>query len=148
MNSQVNIKNKRATFEYEIIEKYIAGMQLTGTEIKSVRMSKASIGEAYCAFRKGELWLRNAHIAEYTKGTHYNHEPTRPRKLLLSKRELNKLEKKVKEKGFTIVPLALFISDRGFAKLEIALARGKKIHDKRETIKKRDLEREIGRRAI
>ena len=147
MTSTVNIKNKKATFEYQVIDKYVAGIQLTGTEIKSVRMSKASIGEAYCAFKKGELWVRNLHIKEYTKGTHYNHEPTRPRKLLLTKKELAKLEKKVKEKGFTIVPLTLFISDRGFAKLEIALAKGKKAYDKRETIKHRDIQRDMDRNS-
>ena len=146
MTSNVNIKNKKATYEYQIIDKLVAGLQLTGTEIKSVRLSKASIGDGYCAFRKGELWVKNLHIAEYERGTHYNHEPMRPRKLLLTKRELNKLEKKVKEKGLTVVPLRLFISERGFAKLEIALAKGKKAYDKRETIKKRDVERDIDRR--
>lgn len=142
----VNVKNKRASFEYEFIEKFVAGIQLTGTEIKSVRQGKVSLGDAFCYFNKGELYVKNLHISEYDKGTHYNHEPTRERKLLMHKRELRRLEVKIKERGYTLVVVRCFTTDRGFAKLEIALARGKKAHDKRESIKQKDIERELGRR--
>jgi len=142
----IHIKNRKASFEYAFIDKYIAGMQLTGTEIKSIREGKALINDAYCAFLNGELWVRNIHIAEYINGSFYNHVPTRDRKLLLHKNELKKLELKLKDKGLTVIPLQLFINEKGWAKLEIALAKGKKTYDKREDIKKRDLERESGRR--
>ncbi len=141
----INIVNKKAGFEFHLLEKFIAGLVLTGTEIKSVRQGKASIKEAYCLFQRGELWIRKMHITEYDKGTHYNHEPTRERKLLLGKRELRKLEVKVTEKGLTIIPIKLFISERGFAKLEISLAKGKKVYDKRHSIKEKDLKREMKR---
>lgn len=145
MQKQIDIKNKKAYYEFEFLDKFIAGMMLTGTEIKSIRQGKVAMNDAWCYFAKGDLFVKNLNIAIYDKGTHYNHEPLRPRKLLLKKRELNKLTAKIKEKGLTIVPLRLFLSDRGFAKLEIALAKGKKTHDKRETIKERDMKREIQR---
>lgn len=142
---KVNIRNKRASFEFEIVDTYTAGLVLHGSEIKSIREGKASIGEAYCLFKNDELWVKGMHVKEYKMATHYQHEPLRLRKLLLSGRELAKLQAKVKERGFTIVPLKLFINDRGFAKLEIALARGKKVHDKRQTIKARDEKRDADR---
>jgi len=142
---KANIRNKRASFDFHLLEKFTAGIQLTGTEIKSIREGRASLSDAYCIFRKGELWVKNMHIAEYEKGTHANHEPLRERKLLLKKRELNRLDKKVREKGLTIIPVSVFISERGFAKMEIALAKGKKSHDKRESIKARESKREMER---
>jgi SsrA-binding protein len=142
----INIKNRKATFEYALLDKYVAGMQLTGTEIKSIRQGKANIADAFCAFIDNELWVRAAHISEYAQGTYNNHVPTRDRKLLLQKSELAKLQHKLKDKGLTIIPLRLFINDRGFAKLEIALAKGKKLYDKREDIKKKDVSRELDRR--
>jgi len=142
----VNIKNKRARFEYELIEEYTAGIILTGTEIKSIRNSKASIAESFCEFNhKGELFTVNMHIEEYAFGTRFNHKPKAQRKLLLNKKELNKLYKEVKNGGLTIVPLRLFINDKGFAKISIALARGKKLYDKRETIKDRENKRDLDR---
>ena len=136
MQKDINIKNKRARFEYELIDEYTAGIILTGTEIKSIRNSKASIAESFCEFnQKGELFTVNMHIEEYAFGTRFNHKPKAQRKLLLNKKELNKLHKEVKNGGLTIVPLRLFINDKGFAKIRIALARGKKLYDKRETIK-------------
>ncbi len=123
----------------------MAGIQLTGTEIKSIRDGKANLADAYCTFTGTELFVRNMHIAEYTFGTHYNHEPKRDRKLLLSKRELKKLAIKVKERGFTIIPTLLFINENGLAKLNIALARGKHAYDKRETLKQKDMQREMER---
>ena len=143
--NNISIKNRKASFEFSFLEKYTAGLQLTGTEIKSIRNGKASIAEAYCIFIKTELWVRNMHIDEYTQGTYYNHAPERDRKLLLNKSELRKLEIKMKDKGLTIIPLTLFINNKGFAKLEIALAKGKKLFDKRDDIKKRDTQREIAR---
>jgi SsrA-binding protein len=142
----VNLKNKKASYEFEFIDKFIAGIMLTGTEIKSVRQGKVNLGDAFCFFNKGELYVRNLHISEYEKGTHYNHEPLRERKLLMHKKELKRLESKIKERGYTIVVVRCFTTDRGFAKLEIALARGKKAHDKRESIKQKDVEREMGRK--
>lgn len=121
-------------------------MVLTGTEIKSIREGKAALVDSYCYFRNDELYIRNMHIAEYSEGTHYNHEPNRERKLLLSRQELNKLQKKLKDQGLTVVPVRLFIAESGYAKLEIALAKGKKEFDKREAIKKRDTERELNRK--
>lgn len=139
MQKQINIKNKKAKFQYEILDKYTAGIVLTGTEIKSIRNSKASIAESFCEFNEqGELFVINMTIEEYLYGTYYNHKPKAERKLLLNKRELKKLEKEVKNTGLTIIPLRLFINERGLAKLVIALARGKKLYDKRETIKDRE----------
>ncbi len=139
MQKNVNIQNKRARFEFELLDEYTAGIVLTGTEIKSLRNSKASIAESFCEFNeKGELFTVNMNIDEYAFGTRYNHRPKAQRKLLLQKRELKKLHKEVKNSGLTIVPLRLFINDKGFAKLKIALARGKKLYDKRETIRDRE----------
>jgi SsrA-binding protein len=145
MQKKIDIKNKKAFYEFEFLEKFVAGMVLTGTEIKSIREGKANIGDGWCYFSKGDLWVKNVNISMYEKGTHYNHEPLRPRKLLLKKKELLKLEIKIKERGLTIIPIHIFLSERGFAKMEIALAKGKKIHDKRDTIKERDLKREMER---
>lgn len=145
MAQKIQIKNKKAGFEYFLIERFTAGIVLTGTEIKSIRAGKASINEAYCAFTANELFVRNMHIAEYEYGTYNNHEPKRERKLLLTARELRKLLTKLNEKGLTLVPTFLFINDKGLAKLEIALAKGKKLHDKRETIKQKDIQRELDR---
>ena len=143
--NKVNIKNKKATFEYEILETFTAGIQLQGTEIKSIRESKASLIDSFCQFFKGELYVKNLHIAEYFFGTHFNHESRRERKLLLQKKELQKLERKLKESGLTIIPLRLFMTDRGLAKLDIALAKGKKQYDKRETLKEKDTKRDMDR---
>ena len=145
MGSDLNIRNKKAYFEYHILDKYIAGIKLLGTEIKSIREGKANINDAFCAFLNEGLYVRNMHIAEYSHGSFYNHESKRDRPLLLNKKELDKLKTKIEEKGFTIVPLQIFISDRGFAKLEIGLAQGKKIYDKRETMKDRDAKIEMDR---
>lgn len=142
---QVNIKNKKATFEYEILETYTAGIQLQGTEIKSIRESKAGLVDSYCQFHDGELFVKNLHIAEYSFGTCNNHEARRERKLLLQKKELRKMERRVKETGLTIVPLRLFLNEAGFAKLEIALAKGKKSFDKRESLKSNDARRDMDR---
>ncbi|MCK9202803.1 MAG: SsrA-binding protein SmpB [Saccharofermentanaceae bacterium] len=143
MEKQVTIKNKRASHEFFLVQEFVAGIQLTGTEIKSIRDGKASLVDGYCTFTGNELFIRNMHIAEYSMGTHYNHEPKRDRKLLLTKRELKKLAIKAKERGFTIIPVVLFINEKGFAKLTIALARGKHAYDKRETLKQKDMQREI-----
>ncbi|MGB2231670.1 MAG: SsrA-binding protein SmpB [Flavobacteriaceae bacterium] len=146
MQRTINIQNKKARFNYEILDKYTAGIVLTGTEIKSIRTSKASIAESFCEFNdKEELFIINMTIEEYLYGTYYNHKPKAERKLLLNRKELKKLKKEVSTKGLTIVPLKLFINDNGFAKLEIALAKGKKVHDKRETIKDRDNKRNLDR---
>ena len=146
MQKQINIQNKRARFEYELLDQYTAGIVLTGTEIKSIRLGKAAIADSFCEFNeKGELFVINMTIQEYGWGTHYNHRPKAERKLLLNKRELRKLEKEVKNVGLTIVPLRVFISDKGYAKLVIALAKGKKLYDKRETIKDRDNKRDLDR---
>lgn len=141
----LNIKNKKASFEYSFIEKYTAGIQLTGTEIKSIRDSKVSIAEAYCHIKKGELFITGMHIAEYDPGSYNNHDPLRERKLLLNKVELKKLEKKLKNKGLTVVPIRLFINENGYAKLEIALGQGKKLYDKRHSLKEKDLKRDLDR---
>lgn len=140
------IRNRSARFEYHIDDKYVAGLVLTGTEVKSLREGRASFNDSYCYFHKGELWIKSLHIAEYSHGTYHNHEPLRERKLLLNKKELKKLESKLKEKGYTIVPLNIFFNEKGLAKIEIGLGKGKKMHDKRETIKARDSEREIKRK--
>ena len=145
MENRINIKNKKAYFDYEIIEKYVAGIQLTGTEIKSIRQGKASLGDSYCFFTNNELWVKSMRISEYDQGSYNNHEPYRDRKLLLNRKELNKLEKKVREKGLTIVVLRLFINEGGFAKLDLGLARGKKEYDKRESIKEKDIKRDMER---
>ena len=146
MQKQINIQNKRARFEYEILDEYIAGIVLSGTEIKSIRNSKASIAESFCEFNeKGELFAVNMFIEEYAFGTRFNHRPRGSRKLLLKKRELKKLNREVKNTGLTIVPLKLFINNKGFAKITIALARGKKLFDKRETLKERDNKRDMDR---
>jgi len=145
MTQQLNISNKKAYFEFEILEKFVAGMELTGTEIKSIRNGKANMSDAFCSFSGTELFVRNLHISEYELGTHYNHEPKRARRLLLQKKELKKLLNKVKEKGLTIMPLKIFLSSTGYAKIEIGLAKGKKIHDKRDSIKEKDLKRDMAR---
>lgn len=142
---QVYIKNRPATFEYAIEDKLTAGIVLTGSEIKSVRSGKVSFNDSYCIFHEGEMWVKSLHIAEYVNSGYAGHDPTRERKLLLNKRELRKWEQKIKTKGYTIVPLAMFINENGFAKLDIGLGKGKKQHDKRETIKNRDIDREIRR---
>jgi len=142
---KVFIKNKKASHEYFLEERYVAGIQLNGTEIKSIRYAKATLTDAYCIFMKEELFVRNMHISEYKLGTHYNHEPKRDRKLLLTKRELSKLKAKINEKGYTLVPVALFINEKGLAKLEIALAKGKHTYDKRASLKEKDLKRDIDR---
>ncbi len=144
-SKNVNIVNRKARFEYEFLEKFIAGLVLKGTEIKSIRESKASLQHAYCLIKDNEIFVRDLHISPYSQAAHYNHDPVRERKLLLSKREIRKLSVKSKEKGLTIIPTRLFINDRGYAKLEIALAKGKKIHDKRRDIKERDQKRELDR---
>ena len=143
--NNINIKNKRATFDYIIIDTYTAGIVLTGTEIKSIRMSKASLVDTYCTFIAGELWVKNMHVAEYFYGSYNNHSARRDRKLLLQCKELNKLKQAVKNPGFTIVPTRLFINEKGLAKLVIGLARGKHEYDKRESLKERDDKREIDR---
>ena len=142
----MDLSNKKAYYEYNIEAKYIAGIVLTGTEIKSLRAGKASFNDSYCIFDKGELYVKSLHISEYNFGTHYNHEPMQERKLLLNKKELRKWESKIKEKGYTIVPLKIFISEKGLAKMEIGLGKGKKIYDKRETIKTRESDREVKRK--
>ena len=144
MNS-VNIRNKRASFEFQLLDKYVAGLQLTGTEIKSIRANKATITDSFCAFKKDALYIVGMHIAEYEFGSYANHEPKRERKLLLNQQELDKLKKKMKDVGLTIVPLRLFINERGWAKLEISLAKGKKLHDKRDSLKEKDTLRDIER---
>lgn len=143
ITSSINIKNKKASFEFHILEKFTAGIKLLGTEIKSIRQGKANIGDSFCSFINGELYVRNMDIAEYSHGSFYNHEAKRDRKLLLNKKELKKLVIKGEDKGLTIVPLKIFISDRGFAKMDIALAQGKKTFDKRETLKERDVKKEM-----
>ncbi|GHV63446.1 SsrA-binding protein [Bacteroidia bacterium] len=143
--SDINIKNRRASFDYEFIEEYTAGIILTGTEIKSVRAGKASLVDSYCFFNKGELWTKGIHIAEYKLGTYYNHEEKRERKLLLNKKELARLERNVKESGLTIIPTKMFLTDKGWAKVRIALAKGKKQYDKREVLKLKDAKREMDR---
>ena len=143
--SRINIRNKRAAFDYELIDRFRAGIQLAGTEIKSIRAGKASLVDSYCYFVNCELWLKGMRISEYFYGTHNNHQPERERKLLLKKKELQKLDRKTKESGLTIVPVKLSFNERGYAKIEIALAKGKKQHDKRETLKTKDANREMDR---
>ncbi|MFL2587488.1 MAG: SsrA-binding protein SmpB [Flavobacteriaceae bacterium] len=146
MKKTVNIKNNRARFEFEILDQFTAGIVLTGTEIKSIRNNKASIAESFCEFNENEeLFAVNMYIEEYAFGTRFNHRPRGSRKLLLNRKELKKLNKEVKNTGLTIVPLKLFINEKGFAKILIALAKGKKLYDKRETIKDRDNKRDLDR---
>lgn len=145
MPNDINIRNKRATFDYEFVEEYNAGMILTGTEIKSIRAGKASLVDSYCYFERNELWVKGIHIAEYRLGSYYNHEEKRERKLLLSRKELDKLQRKVKETGLTIIPVKIFLTEKGWAKLRIALAKGKKEYDKRESLKQKDAKKEMDR---
>lgn len=147
-SDSVNIKNKQASFRYELLDKYVAGMVLKGSEIKSIREGKVNLQDGHCYINKGELFVKGLRITPYTEGAHYNHEADRERKLLLKRTEIRRLEAKSEEKGLTIVPIRLFINDRGYAKLEIALAKGKKVHDKRESIKERDVKRELSRIKI
>ena len=140
--NKVNIKNRKASFEYQFIDKFVAGIMLVGTEIKSIRNNKANISDAHCIFADNELYVKNLHISEYENG-YRNHEPKRDRKLLLNRQELNRILKKVKEKGNSIIPIRLFINDKGKAKLEIVLAKGKKIYDKRQSIKEKDQKRDV-----
>ena len=142
----MEISNKKAYYEYYIEDKYIAGLVLAGTEIKSLRAGKASFNDSYCIFDKGELFVKSLHISEYSFGTYTNHEPLQERKLLLNKRELKKLEGKIREKGYSIIPLRIFLSEKGFFKMEIGLGKGKKIYDKRETIKERESDRDVKRK--
>lgn len=144
-SNNINIKNRKAAFEYHFLDKYVAGIVLKGTEIKSLREGKASLQHAYCYVHRGELFVKDMNISHYTEAKHYNHEPTRERKLLLKKSEIEKLAEKTKEKSITIVPTRIFINDRGLAKIEVALAKGKKLFDKREDIKKKDAEKELSR---
>ncbi|RAJ79980.1 SsrA-binding protein [Chitinophaga dinghuensis] len=139
------LRNRSAYFEYAIEDKYIAGIVLTGTEIKSIRAGRVSFNDAFCYFSKGELFVKSLHIAEYSHGTAANHDPLRERKLLLTKKELRKLENKMKERGYTIIPLRMFITEKSLAKMEIGLGKGKKLHDKRDSIKQRESERELRR---
>ena len=145
MNSNINIRNKKAWFDFEILEKFVAGIQLTGTEIKSIRKGKASLVDSYCYFNDNELWVKGMRISEYDQGSYNNHDPYRDRKLLMHRKELNKLEKRVREKGFTIIALRLYMEENGLAKIEIALGRGKREYDKRETIRTKDMQRDLAR---
>ncbi len=144
-SGNIVIRNKKAFHDYEFLEKFIAGIKLTGTEIKSIRLGKATLVDSYCLFRKGELYVKGMHISEYWWGNINNHDPLRERKLLLTAHELKKIERKVKETGYTIVVIKVFINDRGFAKAEIAVSKGKKEYDKRETLKRKDATREMDR---
>ena len=141
----INIKNKKARFEYHLFDTYVAGIQLSGTEIKSIRNSKASILEAYCIIDNNELWIRNMHITEYENGSFYNHRPRSDRKLLLNRKEINKIQRFLMIKGNTLIPLRLFLSDTGWVKMEIACAQGKKLHDKRNDLKEKDDRRDMDR---
>ena len=141
----LNIQNKRARFEYNILDKYVAGLQLSGTEIKSIRNSKVNLSDSFCSFKENELFIIGMHIDEYEFGNYANHPPKRERKLLLNRYELDKIRKKIVDVGLTIIPLRLFINDKGWAKIEIAVAKGKKLYDKRNTIKNRDIQRDIDR---
>lgn len=145
LKNDIVIKNKRATFDYELIDKYQAGIVLVGTEIKSIRLGKASLVDTFCYFNNEELWVKNMNVSEYFYGTYNNHLPKRDRKLLLTKRELSKLRRQTKETGFTIVPTKLFFNEKGYAKLEIAVAKGKKEYDKRESLKEKDDRRQMDR---
>jgi len=144
-STDIALRNKKASHDYEFLDKYIAGIKLTGTEIKSLRLGKAALTDSYCVFSDGELYIKGMHIAEYWWGNLNNHDPMRERKLLLTKRELKKIERKVKESGLTIIVIKVFINERGLAKAEIAVSKGKKEYDKRETIKRKDTDRELAR---
>ena len=146
MSNKLNIQNKKARFEFELLEFFTAGIQLMGSEIKSIRAGKAHITESFCQFRNNELYIRNMYVDDFKQATHTGHEIRRDRKLLLNKLELKKLQKKVTTKGLTIVPLKVFISDSGYAKLDIALAQGKKLHDKRASLKEKDVKRDLARK--
>jgi SsrA-binding protein len=146
LSNTVHIENRRAKFDYQFIERFTAGLVLKGTEIKAIREGKAGLSDSYCYFVNGELFIKNMHISEYSEASFASHDPLRDRKLLLTKTEISKLLKKSKDQGLSIIPVKLFISDKGYAKLEIALAKGKKEFDKREDIKKRDIERELSRK--
>jgi SsrA-binding protein len=141
----MEIKNRSAYFEYFIDAKYVAGMVLLGTEVKSLRAGRASFNDGYCLVHKAEIWLKSLHIAEYSHGTVNNHDPLRDRKLLLQKREIKKIEAKLKEKGYTLIPLRIFLNEKNLVKIEIGLGKGKKLHDKRESIRQKDVEREMKR---
>jgi SsrA-binding protein len=147
-SNDINIKNRQAGYEYELLDKYLAGMVLTGTEIKSIREGKVNLQDGFCYLNNSELFVKGINITTYAQGTHYNHEATRERKLLLKRSELKKIEIKIEEKGLTLIPTRLFINDRGLAKLEIAVAKGKKLHDKRDSIKEREAKRELNRMKI
>ncbi|MCU0368891.1 MAG: SsrA-binding protein SmpB [Cyclobacteriaceae bacterium] len=144
-SDNINIRNRQASFHYELLDKYVTGIVLKGTEIKSIREGKANLQDGYCYFANGEVFVKGVQITPYAQGTHYNHEAARERKLLLKKSELKKLESRVEEKGLSLIPIRIFINERGLAKMEIALARGKKLHDKRDSIKEKDLKRELSR---
>jgi SsrA-binding protein len=144
-SNTVNIKNRQASFQYELLDKYVTGLVLKGTEIKSIREGKVNLQDGYVYFANDEAFVKGINISPFTQGTHYNHEAARERKLLLKKNEIRKLKAVTEEKGLTVVPIRLFINDRGYAKLEIAVARGKKLHDKRESIKEKDIKRELAR---
>jgi SsrA-binding protein len=148
IEKNIEIKNRRASFEYAFLEKYTAGVMLMGTEIKSIRQGKVNLTDAYCLFLGDELYIRQMNISKYDEGTHYNHQPLQDRKLLLTKRELKKLTNKLKDVGLTIIPTRMYISDRGFAKIDIALAKGKKLYDKRDSIKEKDVKRSFDRGMI
>ena len=143
--AQVNIKNRRATFDFDIIDTYVAGIVLTGTEIKSIRLGKAGLTDSFCYENNGEIWIKNMYIGEYFYGSYNNHSSRRDRKLLLNKKEINALGKASKDNGFSIIPLKVFVNDRGLAKVQIALAKGKKAYDKRQSIKEREDKREMDR---
>ena len=143
--NNIVIKNKRASFDYEFIETFVAGVVLTGTEIKSIRLGKASLVDSYCVFIKRDLWMKNMYVAEYFYGTYNNHESRRDRKLLLNRKELNKIERFSKDTGFTIIPTKLFINEKGLAKIVIAVAKGKKTYDKRQSLRERDDKRDMDR---
>lgn len=145
VEKQIEIRNKKASFEYHFLEEYSAGMMLTGTEIKSIRQGKANLQDAYCLLSNGEIWVKNMHISPYEKGTYLNHSPLRDRKLLLQKKEIRKLDKKLKDVGITLIPTRLYINEKGLAKLDIALAKGKKLFDKRNDIKEKDQRRDLAR---
>lgn len=143
--SSAEIKNKKASFEYQFLQTYKAGIMLTGTEVKAIREGKANFTDSFCVIMNGELYLKNMHISEYKQGSYNNHEPKRMRKLLLNKEELRKMQSKLKEKGTTIIPVKLFFNERGIAKVDIAIARGKKLFDKRESLKEKDVKQQLSR---
>ena len=145
ISNNIQIKNKRATFDYELLDTFTAGIVLTGTEIKSIRLGKASLVDTFCFFNNGELWVKNMNIAEYFYGTYNNHQARRDRKLLLTKKELQKIQRLSKESGFSVIPTKIYISDKGLAKIIVAVAKGKKVYDKRESIKEREDKRQMDR---